>query len=144
MIAVDTNLLIYAHRSKTAEHHRARSALEAAAADPRGWGTALASVGEFFSIVTHPAASGRPSKPKEARAFLETLSASAGMQIWTPGAGFATRLLQLAIDLEIVGVRVFDLQIALTAVDHGATELWTNDRDFVRIPGLRLRRPLDT
>ena len=143
MIAVDSNLLIYAHRSATAEHGKARRALEAAAADPRGWGMALASVGEFFSIVTHPAASGRPSKPDDAREFLETLSASGGMQIWTPGTGFATRLLQLASDLQVVGVRIFDLQIALTAVDHGATELWTHDRDFVRVPGLRLRRPID-
>jgi predicted nucleic acid-binding protein len=47
VIAVDTNLLVYAHRSSLPEHRRARRALEQASRDPRGWGIALASVAEF-------------------------------------------------------------------------------------------------
>lgn len=64
------------------------------------------------------------------------------MQVWSPGAGFDDRLLQLAVDLEIAGPRIFDLQIALTAFTHGVVELWTHDRAFVKIPGLRLVHPL--
>ena len=64
------------------------------------------------------------------------------MQIWAPHTGFDARLLQLAADLEVVGTRVFDLQIALTVFEHGASELWTHDQGFVRVPGLRLVDPL--
>jgi predicted nucleic acid-binding protein len=64
------------------------------------------------------------------------------MQVWLPGAGFAERLMQLACDLDVSGVRVFDLQIALTAFENGASEIWTHDADFVRVPGLRIVDPI--
>lgn len=141
MIAVDTNLLVYAHRSSFPEHRRARRALEQASADPRGWGIALASLAELWSVVTHRAAP-RPSTAQEVIGFVGALRDDAAMQVWTPRTGFDARLLQLASDLEVVGARVFDLQIALTVVDHGAAELWTHDRCFTRVPGLRLVDPL--
>jgi predicted nucleic acid-binding protein len=62
--------------------------------------------------------------------------------VWTPGPGFVPRLLQTALDLGVRGPRVFDLQIALCALDGGATELWTHDHAFVKVPGLRVRDPL--
>ena len=142
MIAIDTNLLVYAHRSAVPEHARARRAIESAADDPHGWGISIASVAEFWAIVTHPAAAGRPSTPKEAADFLDSLAQEGGMQIWAPRAGFHGRLLQLAQDLKVSGARIFDLQIALTAFENDAYELWTHDAKFVRIPGLRILDPL--
>ena len=38
----------------------------------------------------------------------------------------------MATDPGIVGPRVFDLQIALTAFDGGATDLWTHGGRFVK------------
>lgn len=142
MIAVDTNLLVYAHRRGTPEHRAAKSAIERAATDGRGWGIALQTVAEFWSVVTHAAAAGGPSSALQAASFLSNLREDAGMSIWTPGLGFDERLMQLASDLEVAGPRVFDLQIALTAFEHGAAELWTHDRAFVKVPGLRLVYPL--
>jgi toxin-antitoxin system PIN domain toxin len=141
MIAIDTNLLIYAHRSRTPEHARARKAIERAAGHDGGWGIAAASLTEFWAVATHPASEGRPSTPAQAAAFVAAL-VKAGAELWLPGPGFGDRLLQLATDLEIVGPRVFDLQIALTAFESGAAELWTHDAKFVKIPGLRLHDPL--
>ncbi len=141
MIAIDSNLLVYAHRSRTPEHARARKAIERAAADADGWGIAAPSLSEFWAIATHPASEGRPSTPTQAAAFVAAL-VKAGALIWLPGPGFGDRLLQVATDLEVVGPRVFDLQIALTAFEGGATDLWTHDTRFVKIPGLRLHDPL--
>jgi hypothetical protein len=60
-----------------------------------------------------------------------------------PGRGVRRAgFVQLAEDLDVRGTRIFDLQIGLTALDNGAFELWTHDRDFVHIPGRRLRDPL--
>jgi len=139
MIAIDTNILLSAHRAATPEHARAKAALPAASAATGGWGIPLPSVAEFLSVVTHPASSGRPSTPAEAAAFLAALR-EAGARILAPGPGFADRQLQLAVDLAVAGGRVFDLQIALCALDGGATELWTHDARFIK--GLRLRDPL--
>lgn len=142
MIAIDTNLLIYAHRAGVREHRAAQRAIEAAANDPRGWGISLPSVSEFWSIVTHPSAQGGPAKPHQAKSFLTALIETGGMRIWLPGAGFAARLMQLASDLRVSGVRIFDLQIGLTAFDNGAVEMWSRDAAFVRIPGLAVVDPL--
>ena len=45
-------------------------------------------------------------------------------------------------DLGVAGPRVFDLQIALTAQDNGASQIWTHDSQFIRVPGLRIVFPL--
>ena len=142
MIAIDTNLLVYAQREGAAQHRLARRALERASADSRGWGIPLPCIAEFWCVVTHPASSGGPSPVSQARGFLRALVVDGGASIWTPGAGMWERLTQLASEMKITGARVFDLQIALTALENGATELWSHDRGFAGLPGLLVRDPL--
>ena len=142
MIALDTNLLVYAHRSAVAEHRAARRALTRARRHAGGWGFSLAVAFEFWSVVTHPAAAGRPSTPDEAARFVSALT-TAGAELWMPGAGFGPRLAQLAVERSVVGPRIFDLQIALMAFEGGATELWTADRRFASVPGLPVVLPLE-
>ena len=110
---------------------------------PGGCGIAVPSVAEFFSIVTHPTASGRPSPPQSAADFLASLRES-GVEGLGPGPAFAARLVQMAADLGVKGARIFDVQIGLCSLDGGATELWTHDSAFVKIPGLMIRDPLTT
>jgi hypothetical protein len=64
------------------------------------------------------------------------------MQVCSASGGFTERLLQLACDLNVSGGRIFDLQIALSVFDNGASEVWTHDANFVRIPGLRVHDPI--
>jgi predicted nucleic acid-binding protein len=40
------------------------------------------------------------------------------------------------------GPKVHDARVAALCLQHGASELWTIDRDFSRFPGLKLRNPL--
>jgi toxin-antitoxin system PIN domain toxin len=141
MIAVDTNLLVYAHRAGVPEHRAARRAIQRASNDAQGWGIAMPCIAEFWSIVTHPASSGGPSTARQARAFLEALVA-AGASVWQPREHFWDRLARLAEDLEVQGSRIFDLQIALTAFENGASQIWTHDRSFATLPGLRVHDPL--
>jgi hypothetical protein len=142
VIAIDTNLLVYAHRTRMREHYASRRALQKASEDPRGWGMALPCVAEFWSVVTHPACAGGPARPEEAGEFLRVLIREAGARVWLPQTGFWERLWRLAAHLEVAGPRVFDLQIALAAFENGATELWTHDRGFAGVPGLAIRDPL--
>jgi hypothetical protein len=141
VIALDTNLLVYAHRAGAAEHRAARSAIERAARDPRGWGFTLLNLVELWSVATHPAAAAGPSLPGQVRGFVEALL-GAGARLWLPREAFGSRLLRLAEQLDVVGPRVFDLEIALTAFDHGASELWSHDRGFRSVPGLAVLDPL--
>jgi predicted nucleic acid-binding protein len=142
MIAIDTNILIYAHRSSTPESRAARGAIQRALVDPRGCGMSAPSIAEFWSVVTHPASAGRPSTPGEARRFLTALIEDSGLTVWLAGPGFGPRLSRLAEKLEIRGARIFDLHIALAAFDNGATEIWTHDPRFVAVPGMTVKDPL--
>ena len=54
MIAVDTNLLVYAHRRDSEWNTAARSALSDLAEGRRAWAIPWPCVHEFVAIVTHP------------------------------------------------------------------------------------------
>jgi uncharacterized protein len=142
MIALDTNLLIYAHRAGTPEHRRAAAAILKALDDPRGWGICLPTIGEFWSIVTHPGLPGGPSSNTVVLHFFHQLIAEGHGNVWTPGSGFAQRLMGWAVSLKVQGKRIFDLQIAVIALEHGAKEIWTHDRNFVSVPGVTVYDPL--
>jgi predicted nucleic acid-binding protein len=142
VIALDTNLLVYAHRAGAAEHERAREAVLRALDDPRGWGIALPTVTEFWSIVTHPKIPGGPSSASAVTHFFHYLVTEGGGSIWTPGPGFAQRLTRWAASLKTRGRGIFDLQIALIAYEHGAHEIWTHDRSFASLPSVKVLDPL--
>ncbi len=142
MIAVDTNLLVFAHRGQAPEHKAAKEAIERASTESNGWGFTLTNVLEFWSVVTHPSAPPRPSTPAEASAFLQALIRDAEAQIWLPKGDFGQRILRLGTRQQVSGPRIFDLMIALTAFEAGAGEIWTHDLGFRSIPGLRVVFPL--
>ena len=142
MIALDTNLLIYAHRAFMPEHAASRRAIEQAVASPRGWGIPLPCLAEFWTVVTHPLAAGLRSTAAQAQQFITHLLEDGGGNLWQPGNDFGQRLLQLAEELKVTGPRIFDLQIALIAFENGATELWSHDRNFFGVPGLKVCDPL--
>jgi predicted nucleic acid-binding protein len=143
VIAIDTNLLVYAHRSATPEPKTSSARRGACCASPGGWGFSIGNILEFWSVVTHPAAKGRPSTPNEAKKFIRSLVDQGGAAIWLPAPGFDARFLDTATRLSLVGPRVFDLQIALTALDHGVREMWTHDAGFIHLPGLSVHDPLE-
>lgn len=141
MIALDTNLLLYALDSASALHIPARRAIDLAAAHPEGWGVPLGCALEFWSVATRPFDGCRLVTGAEALAFLESLR-EAGAQFWQPEAEFIGRWLGHGEAEGIAGRRIFDFAIAATALDNGATELWTHDRGFRPLPGLRVFDPL--
>ena len=142
MIALDTNLLIYAHRENTPLHVHAREVVLEAVRNPDGWGICLPSVSEFWSVVTNPKHPGGASSSAAATAFVHRLITEGHGHIWTPGPGFGERLMRWASSLKVRGNSIFDLQIAAMAYEHGAREIWTHDKSFVSVPGVKVHDPL--
>ena len=66
MIAIDTNLLVYAHRADAVQHRRSWKALDRAAASG-SWGLSLASVAEFLAPVAGSSARRGPTSAGTAR-----------------------------------------------------------------------------
>jgi uncharacterized protein len=54
MIAVDTNLLVYAHREDSPFHEQAFTKIEDLANSTAAWAIPWPCLHEFYSIVTHP------------------------------------------------------------------------------------------
>lgn len=142
MIAVDTNLLVYAHRADMPMCAMAQAAIERAAAAPQGWAIPWPCMHEFIAVVTG-SAFGRHRTPL-AVAFdaLRGWSMHPRCRL----LGETTRHLEtveaLAARAGISGGAIHDARIAAICLGHGVDELWTSDRDFSRFPDLRIRNPL--
>lgn len=142
MIALDTNVLVHAHRADSAFHAPAAAAVRSLAEGRPRWGLPWPCVHEFLAIVTH-ARIYAPPTPVEAAvdqvdAWLESPSA---VLLAEPDEHWVA-LRELLLAGRIIGSRVHDAHVAALCLAHGVQELWTVDRDFGRFPALRTRNPL--
>lgn len=131
MIAVDTNILVYAHREEYPRHARAKARIVELALGPAPWGVPVFCLGEFVRVTTHRKVHNPPSSLQQATAFLDRLSASETFRLLLPDVEYWT---DLKTALELASARgnlAFDAQIAAVCGRHGAT-LLTADRDFAR------------
>ncbi|MCC6620957.1 MAG: PIN domain-containing protein [Deltaproteobacteria bacterium] len=140
MIAVDTNVLVYAARSEMPLHASAFAALTQLAEGRRAWGLPIFCVGEFLRIVSHPRILRPPMETAEALGLIDALLASPSVRLLVPGAGYLPLLRGVLAESGARGNLVFDAQIAALCLESGATSLLTEDRDFARFTGLRVTR----
>ena len=142
MIAVDTNILVAAHRRDADRHKRAAAAIRGLAEDPTPWAVPWSCMHEFLGIVTHPRIFRTPSTVAAAVSQVESWLASPSLSLL--GERFDHWFhLRLAIEEgDARGARVHDARVAATCIAHGVTALWTADRDFGRFPQLRTHNPL--
>ena len=131
MIAIDTNILVYAHREEYPLHARAKTRIVNLALGPAPWGVPVFCLGEFVRITTHRRVHTPPSSLEQAIAFLDRLGESETFRVILPDVEYWA---DLKNTLEVAGARgnlAFDAQIAALCIRHGAT-LLTADRDFAR------------
>ena len=142
LIAVDTNVLIYAHRSDGPNHLAALDALNGLASRGHRWAIPWPCVHEFLAVCTGPAFGNSRTPLGEALQVLETwLSHPTCVTLGESERHFST-LAALCKRAGIQGGTVHDARIAALCIDHGVEELWTCDRDFSRFPDLPVRNPM--
>lgn len=142
MIAVDTNILVYAHREDHPWHDAARATFEGLLKGDFAWAIPWPSIHEFLAIVTHPRIFDPPT-PRELA--LDAVSAwldAETVVVLAEGDEHFSTLRRLIETARIAGPRIHDARIAALCIDHGVRELWSADRDFHRFPSLRVRNPL--
>ncbi len=142
MIAVDTNILIYAHREESPWYETAYTALEQLVEGRSDWAIPWPSVHEFLAIVTHPRIYDPPSTRHQALQQVDEWLGSPTVQLLSESTDHWPRLKQLITIGQISGPKTHDAKIAALCLGHGVTELWTADRDFSRFPDLICRNPL--
>jgi toxin-antitoxin system PIN domain toxin len=142
LIAVDTNILVYAHR-KDSEFHGAAAAVMRDLAEGRGaWAIPWPCVHEFFSIVTHPRIYAPPSTTAQAIEQIDAWLGSPSLRLIAEAETHWDVLRKLLDQGNVTGPLVHDGRIAALIHSHGIRELWTMDRDFSRFQGLVTRNPL--
>lgn len=142
MIAVDTNLLIYAHRAEFPDHDRALAIIRGLATGPVAWGIPWPCVGEFVSIITNSRMFERPSTVEEAVTQLDVWVYSPSARLLGERIDTWVHFRELLVESQVKRAGVHDARIAAICLDHGVTELWTADRDFSKFPKLQTRNPL--
>ena len=142
MIALDTNVLVAAHRRDSEFHGPARAALTSLAEGGQPWAIPWPCVHEFFGVVTHPRVFHPPSTIDEAIEQLDAWFESPTLFVLSEDGAYWPALRDLLRSGRIVGPRVHDARIAALCLRHGISDLWSADRDFGRFPALRVHNPL--
>jgi hypothetical protein len=142
VIAVDTNILVYAHRSDAPFHESASGVVRALAEGSSPWAIPWPCAHEFVAKVTHARIFKRPSPLTTAvEQVAEWLRSPMARAIAEP-EGYFDVLSKTVLDSQVAGAKVHDARIAALCAAHGVTELWSADRDFSRFSALRVRNPL--
>ena len=142
MTAVDTQLLVYAHRGELPSHAAALKAVRGLAASGEPWAIPWPCVHEFLSIVTRPGIFNPPSSLADGFMALDRWRQSPGLRFIGEGLDHYDRVRELVERGAAIGALVHDARIAAICLSHGVKALWTADRDFSRFPALPTRNPL--
>jgi toxin-antitoxin system PIN domain toxin len=142
LIAVDANVLVYAHRREVNEHQAALELLRGLAEGGEPWGIPWPCVYEFFSIVTNPRIwKDAASTPDQAWRQLQAWFDAPALRLLSEGEDFASVLEGLVRRPRVRGAVVHDARVAAICLSHGVDTLLTRDRDFSLFPELSTENP---
>jgi uncharacterized protein len=142
VIALDTNLLVYAHREDSPWHAEAYQAVAGLAEGTAPWAIPWPCVYEFLAIVTHPRIYNPPTPLATALDQVGVWLESPSLVLLAESTGYWVTLRDMVEVSRVVGPAIHDARVAAICRLHGVRELWTADRDFGRFSGLHTRNPL--
>ena len=142
MIAVDTNILVYAHRKDVAWFEVASERVRVLAEGAEPWAIPWPCLYEFLAVVTHPRIFATPTSLERALGQASAWLESPSLVLLAEGPGFWKHLTDQLVRARATGPLVHDARVAALCRANGIAELWSADRDFGRFPGLRVRNPL--
>lgn len=142
MIAVDTNILVYAHREDSEWHEAAFTRLAELAQGRATWAIPWPCVHEFLAIVTHPRIFSPPTPLEAALDQVDAWFESPSLVVFAESDGYWSGLREMLKRSRVAGPRVHDARVAAICAQHGVRMLWSADRDFARFPGIKAVNPL--
>ena len=142
MIAIDTNLLVYAHRPEMSFHERAREVLTGAVAGVEPVSIPWPCAHEFLAVVTNPRIFRDPTPMDVALDAVGRLLDNLDGGFLAEGEGYLSAFERIARPALLQGAVVHDARVAALCLYHGVRVLWSADRDFSRFPNLAVTNPL--
>ena len=142
MIAVDTNLLVYAHRREAQVGEQAHALMQELAESDRPWAIPWPCCYEFLSVVTNRRIwRDAATMPEDAWRQFSAWQSSPTNRMIGETEEFADILHRFVLLPRVVGGVVHDARIAAICVAHGVEALLTRDRDFSLFRELRVQDP---
>jgi toxin-antitoxin system PIN domain toxin len=142
VIAVDTNILVYAHREDSPFHEVAFERVAGLAEGPATWAIPWPCLHEFLAVVTHPRIYAPPTPLARALDQVDAWLESPTLALLTESPTHWPTLRSLLAGGRVAGAQVHDARVAALCRQHGVRELWSADRDFGRFAGLVAVNPL--
>ena len=142
MIAVDTNILVYAHREDSPFHEQALRCIGELAEGLATWAMPWPCLHEFLAIVTHPRIYTPPTPLPRALDQVDAWLESPSLVLIAETTAHWPTLKELLSAGRIAGPQVRDGRVAALCRQHGVRELWSADRDFSRFGGITVTNPL--
>ena len=143
MIAVDTNVLVYAADADSQFHKPCRDWLEHHRSRPDAWYTSWPIVYEFLRVTTHPRVMRQPWSVAAAWKFVAALLASPGLVVLVATQRHADVAEAVFGEIpHLAGNLLHDAHTAILMREHGIRRICTRDTDFNRFPFLEVVDPL--
>jgi toxin-antitoxin system PIN domain toxin len=142
LIAVDTNVLVYAHREDAAFHETASARIAELAEGTAIWAIPWPCIHEFLNVVTHPRIYTVPTPLPRALEQVDIWLESPTLVLLAETATHWPTLRTMLLAGRVIGPRVHDGRVAALCRQHGVRELWTADRDFSRFGAVPTVNPL--
>jgi toxin-antitoxin system PIN domain toxin len=141
-VLVDANLLIYAVRSDSQHHDRARDWVTSAMSGSRRVGLPWPTLLAFLRLNTNPVVFQPPMPIDVAWDHVVTWLARDVAWVPQPTEEHATVLGRLLTTHHLGAKLVHDAHLAALAIEHGLTVV-SADTDFARFPDIRWENPLE-
>jgi len=143
VLAVDTNVLVYAADADSQFHAPCRDWLERQRSRPDAWYTSWPILYEFLRVTTHPWVMRRPSSAVAAWEFVAALLASPGLAVLVATQRHADVAGEVLAELpHLAGNLLHDAHTAILMREHGIGRICTRDTDFNQFPFLEVIDPL--
>jgi len=141
MRAVDTNILVHAHRQEPHEHAVAEKLLSQLGSGAEPWAIPWPCIYEFLRVVTHPRLFHPPTPLEMAWQAVGALLDSPSVVVLSESERHRAVVAELLRDTPVAGNLLHDANIAALLIEHGVDEILTADEDFRRFRKLRVTNP---
>lgn len=142
MQALDTNILVYLHRSDMVEHDHVRDAFRSSVEQGETIAIVLPTVHEFLAVVTNSRIFKDTTPIDKATGFIAGLIGHSNIRLVSEQPGHIQALRTIVGASGATGRGIYDARIATICLEHGVHTIWTRDRDFSRFRELKTFNPL--
>jgi uncharacterized protein len=143
VLAVDTNVLLYAANTASQFHQPCREWLDRQRRRHDAWYITWAIIYEFLRVSTHPRILPRPWTAVSAWEFVAALLTSPGLGILVPTERHAEVAAEVFSELPyLAGNIIHDAHTAIMMREHGISRICTRDADFTRFPFVEIIDPV--